>query len=294
MPNFGDQLNVLLCQKLFNITPICSSPQECEAAFVGSLLDDFLYFKRSKLKLAYLKKYLSPKVKIWGSGFIAPENELIKRKNNLPETYFRRISVSAVRGKLSLERLKHLTRQNWNTVAIGDPGLLVNELINPANIKKKYKLGIIPHHIELSGIKRQQNTLNGLLPPDTPLECKAYTTILKDIKDTVLIDMESSPIECLKRIAECETIASSAMHGLIAADSFRIPNIRIITSDKLIGGDYKFNDYYSAYNLSEHNKIDLRNNPVPENFDKQIKSLYSITDEQIKRIKKDLLLSFPF
>ena len=46
------------------------------------------------------------------------------------------------------------------------------------------------------------------------------------------------------------------MHGLIAADSFCIPNIRIILSDNIIGKDFKYNDYYSVFGIENHNKID--------------------------------------
>ena len=47
------------------------------------------------------------------------------------------------------------------------------------------------------------------------------------------------------------------MYGLIVADVLYIPNVRMILSDKISGGDYKFNDYYSAFGLNEHEKIIL-------------------------------------
>lgn len=36
------------------------------------------------------------------------------------------------------------------------------------------------------------------------------------------------------------------MHGLILSDAYNIPNQRIILSDNIIGGNFKFRDYYST------------------------------------------------
>ena len=36
------------------------------------------------------------------------------------------------------------------------------------------------------------------------------------------------------------------MHGLIFADSYGIPNAWIAPHDSMIGGEFKFNDYYST------------------------------------------------
>jgi hypothetical protein len=59
----------------------------------------------------------------------------------------------------------------------------------------------------------------------------------------------SPPKEVISQIAQCNSILSSSLHGLITADSLRIPNIRIEISTAIRGGDWKFNDYYSAFGI---------------------------------------------
>ena len=52
------------------------------------------------------------------------------------------------------------------------------------------------------------------------------------------------PIEqFVDELVSCEMIFSSSLHGLIIADAYNIPNRRVIFGNKLIGGDFKFNDY---------------------------------------------------
>jgi pyruvyltransferase len=55
----------------------------------------------------------------------------------------------------------------------------------------------------------------------------------------------------IDEILECEFIASSSLHGLIASDSYGIPNVRLKISDQIIGGDFKFEDYYEGVSISK-------------------------------------------
>ena len=41
---------------------------------------------------------------------------------------------------------------------------------------------------------------------------------------------------------------SSSLHGLIAADAYGIPNARINLTGRLVGGDFKFEDYALSVN----------------------------------------------
>ena len=69
-PNFGDLLNVTIAKKVFNIDVEHASYSNCEAVFIGSLLE---CLTRSRMNLKYVyRKYRNPIVHIWGTGFIAP------------------------------------------------------------------------------------------------------------------------------------------------------------------------------------------------------------------------------
>jgi hypothetical protein len=50
----------------------------------------------------------------------------------------------------------------------------------------------------------------------------------------------------VKAISECKLILSQSLHGLIVADALGIPNVWIEPSSKMIGGEFKFHDYFST------------------------------------------------
>lgn len=117
-----------------------------------------------------------------------------------------------------------------------------------------------------------------------------------DIPNSKIIDVRQAPLDTLQQIASCDFIVSTAMHGLIAADSLGIPNKWIEVSDKVEGNGYKFKDYYSvfkeysqtSYRLNENETIttskikewqddyNLKLNEVEEISDKLYKALKSI------------------
>lgn len=256
MSNFGDQLNPVLL-KLFGYKPLHTNPNNCKLVAIGSLME--LFFSETPCKIS--KK----QVIVYGTGFIQQQTKKL---------FVRRVlDVRAVRGYSTLERLKGINGVKISpNVVIGDPGLLSALLINKSQIKKKYKLGIIPHYVD-------QN--NPLL---SRIRCKNST----------IIDITQSPEVFMKKIAECENIISSAMHGLIAADSLGTPNIRMILSDNITGGDYKYNDYYSAFGITKHNRIDLRKESFTEKDLEYLKHKYQIKPEQVKQKQQELLKAFPY
>lgn len=257
--NFGDVLNADLAQWL-GITAIESVPAiECDAVFIGSLLHFFLTTEFC------LSRWLYPPVKIWGAGFIsAPTVE--REKLN------RRVDIHAVRGYHSLERLKKITGKKLDKVAVGDPGLLASYLIDTSAITKKHDLGIVPHFVD-----------------------KNHPSLSKiNVKNSMMIDIQQKPLDVLRQISQCNYILSSAMHGLIAADALGIPNVRMIVSDKIIGGDYKYDDYYSALGIVNHHRIDLNSHGFTDNDLPCIAKNYTITRKQVTDIQDALLNAFPY
>lgn len=155
---------------------------------------------------------------IWGSGFLSEEHGLIARPNK----------VLAVRGKLTQKKIKDQFGINCQT--FGDPGFLFKDFYNPDQ-EFEYSIGIIPHFKEMnepivhSIKKRFSNGIN-------------------------VIDPRINIFEFANEVKKCEKILSSSLHGLILAESYGIPTSRIILSEKLIGGDFKFKDYYSGVNVN--------------------------------------------
>jgi pyruvyltransferase len=67
--------------------------------------------------------------------------------------------------------------------------------------------------------------------------------------DVLLINLREPVHKVLADIDACEAITSSSLHGLVAGDALRKPTIQfnVSTSCRIIGGLFKYNDYYSAF-----------------------------------------------
>lgn len=263
-PNFGDLLNIDIFKRLSNIDVVKTDVSECEIVAIGSVFGPF--FSESKMRFKKILKILLKKpVLVWGTGFIEKETKKLYPR--------RRLNVKAVRGFYTLERLKkEKFAKISKTVAIGDPGLLASMLIDTSKIQKKYDLGIIPHYVD------QKNPLLNKI----------------NVKNSIILDITEAPEILLPKIAECKNIISSAMHGLIVSDSLGIPNIRMILSDKIFGGDYKFNDYYSVFGIKKHNRINLNYQTFSESDLNELQKKYTITQEQVHKIQKNLINQFPY
>jgi pyruvyltransferase len=151
---------------------------------------------------------------VWGSGCI--DKGMIGEK---PKKIF------SVRGPLTREEL---LKRNWDCPEIyGDPALLYPLIYNP-KIEKKYKFGFIPHYIEFESAKDRETIKN------------------LELLGVQIIDVCAGSEKFIDELLECEYIISSSLHGLIASDAYGIPNARVNVSNKLIGGDFKFLDYYKS------------------------------------------------
>jgi len=144
------------------------------------------------------------------SGYILGAGFISKRYNRIGNNW----KVKIIRGPLSAKQC------GANNVVFGDPGIMASQIFS-FNSKKYYDLGIVPHKRDLEMVKG-----------------------LKWDKSVKIINPRQVPAKVAKEINECRFIASSSLHGLIFADSFRIPNIHLKFSDQLTGGFHKFDDYY--------------------------------------------------
>ena len=260
--NFGDLLNIDLIEGLSGQKIKQKWVGKAEVVAIGSLLQMLVIPKMTlKKKLSLL---LRKPLIVYGTGFIedTPDKNVV-----------RKLDIRAVRGKASLAKLCELKHVKISkNVVIGDPGLLASLLIDSSKIEKKYDLGIIPHYVD------------------------AENPLLKKIKvkNSIVLDIKQPPYILLSQMAQCKCIISSAMHGLIAADSLGIPNVRMILSDKITGGDYKYNDYYSAFGIKNHNRFDLRKESFTEKDLSELPGKYQIKPDLVRRKKTELLKAFPY
>lgn len=188
---------------------------------------------------------------VWGSGLISKESIC----KSMPK------KVLALRGWHTKNILEKKFSVNID-VALGDPGLLISDFIT-IKCEKKYKYGLILHYVD-------KIILDKCILPDNCL----------------IIDIETDNInKFVTDINSCEKIISSSLHGLIFADSYCIPNAFILLSDKVFGGLFKFNDYFSVFSA-----IRPVNDCVKS---KDLRSLKyaSVCSTELQYIKSDLKTS---
>jgi pyruvyltransferase len=189
---------------------------------------------------------------VWGSGFIKQGEP-----NHLDNLIFH-----AVRGKHSLDRLS-----SGQKIALGDPGILAN-LALPLQREQKYDLGIIPHYID----------------KEHPI-----ITRLSETRNSKVINVLDSPEKVASEIASCSLVLSSSLHGLIISDSYGVPNYWIKLNE-LTGVDYKFKDYYSAFQ-EQPPLLDVRDKLSSENIDSLIGQYQN--KSQLESIQQKLMKAFP-
>lgn len=217
--NWGDDLNMYLLELV--------SGKNIYAAN-KSLLHNRFKLKNYSCIGSILGMYENESTEIWGSGYISDSSKLRKRP----------AKIHSVRGKLTRELL---LSQGFDCPEIyGDPALLVSKFYKPIPIGK-FKLGIIPHYVDL--------------------EIEYIIDFIKHNEDVLLIDVAhyNKWTDVCDKIVSCDFVISSSLHGLIAADSFGIPNVWVKFSDKVYGGNFKFLDYFSSVDRSEKRPIHLQN-----------------------------------
>lgn len=190
---------------------------------------------------------------VWGSGFINERSVFL-----IPPK-----AINAVRGKLTLSVLNKLDFHY--KVPLGDPALLMPKYYLPI-IHKKYKYGVIPHFVDrASGFISKQY-------------CR---------DDTLVINVQKNIFKVIDEILSCEVVYSSSLHGVVIADAYGVEAHRIKIGNKIIGGDFKFNDYASAINRHMNNSMIVDDGTTIEQLDlKRINYNFTINTD-------DLLDSFP-
>jgi pyruvyltransferase len=162
---------------------------------------------------------------IWGSGIISEKTTLLTKPKE----------VLALRG---LNTLKKIREVGGDCDVFGDPVLLFPEIFSAENSVKKYKYGIVPHFKDKSSIGIQK--IHDLQNPEIKI-----------------IDIQSGIEDFVNDILSCENILSSSLHGLILAEAYGIPTCRLVFSEKLLGGDFKFYDYYSGVGITSMDTVFL-------------------------------------
>lgn len=285
MNNFGDGLSPLLIEKLSGIRMDHAYPDKADFVAVGSLFCDGSWTRYSLKRGDTIRDFvrylirrrhtrLSP-AKIWGAGIMLHPR---KRKPYLP---LRSLEIYALRGKLTQKILSEIGACKADQkIAYGDPGLLYPILLDKLP-EKVYDVAVIPHYKDAESGRELHRQL----------VARGVNAVFVDVTN-------QDPLMPVRQIAASRTVLSSSMHGLIVADGFHIPNIRLALSTYDLSqeeADLKFRDYYSAYDLGLPQQWTSQDvlDAGPDLIEK-IRAAYTIPAERVEQVKSDLLVAFPF
>jgi len=159
----------------------------------------------------------------WGSGFISA------RGTPNPANRF-----LAVRGPMTLARLRACGVEPPR--AIGDPALLLPLLYRPKPSTRKYRLGVIPHYVDLGQFLQ-----------------RARSSILARKDDVAVMKIATANVEgFIDVLTQCEMVVSSSLHGVILAQAYGIPALWVQFSHGVIGGGFKFRDYFLSVSIGPY------------------------------------------
>lgn len=205
--NWGDALNPVLIQKISGKTPLIATK------YTYHIKSDPVYSAiGSVLERANTNNCGHGNLVVWGTGFISSQGRLKVQPKK----------ICAVRGPLTRELL---LKQGYECPEIyGDPALLCPKFYRPES-RKRYKLGIIPHYVD-----KNHAAINNI----------------QNNPDVIIIDILGGIRNVVDQICSCQKIASSSLHGIIAADAYGIPSTWIKFSDNVVGNGFKFFDYFKS------------------------------------------------
>lgn len=195
IPNWGDWLTPLLLKRFAHVDAHWTERGTAELVCVGSILGHVI----------------GP----WFKGTIIGAGKLFS-----VQVVPREATILALRGPLTAQGVP-------GNYAIGDPGLLADELVSIES--KCHDLCLVPHW------------------SDTRLANDERFTKF----DHVTVDSSWNPLAVIQTMAESKKVVSSSLHGLILADALHLPRRfepdgADFASD---GGFFKFRDYNAAVGL---------------------------------------------
>ena len=164
--------------------------------------------------LAYFN--FNSKKTFWGSGVISREHKskLVREHNFL-----------AVRGPKS--RKKIIEDGGECPEVYGDPGVLLPILFpkKDFNISKRYKISIFPHWMDYKHVKT------------FPIVKNSHVNV---------IDIRQDYLDVIKDAISSDFLICSSLHALILGEAYGIPSIFCAFGNKLVGGSFKFEDYFNS------------------------------------------------
>jgi hypothetical protein len=158
----------------------------------------------------------TPQSRVWGTGVMDPTNGIGAANPR---------NIYALRGKLTHGALRSAGVAVAD-VPLGDPGFLAPGLLGVARAAApKWRLGLVPHYVDRGD---------------------PHVARLAREAGVVILDVHDEPERFLRALADCRAVASSSLHGLIFAEALGVPNLWVSASGAIVGGAFKFEDWFST------------------------------------------------
>lgn len=177
-------------------------------------------------------------LEIWGAGLISEDSSVRTRPRK----------IHAVRGPHT--RAKLLSVGISCPDVYGDPAILYPLFYRPT-VEDRYEIGIIPHYADLESPELERFANN---------------------EQITIINIRLGIRELVDQVTRCGLIVSSSLHGIIIAESYGIPAVWVRISDRLVGGDFKFLDYYASTERPNAQSLNLSDVSSPNEFASAIPS----------------------
>ncbi len=194
VPNVGDRLSPLLIKHFTGIEADWAPIHDADVVVVGSVLEHIPFGWTGH---------------ILGAGRLLEDSPL----------HLDSAKILAVRGPFSARGIA-------GDFALGDPGLLADELVSVET--RDLEIGVMPHWSDTDLVNREW---------------------VKKLHPTVISPWDD-PMSVISLIGRCKRIITSSLHGVIIADAFGIPRRterapRFIT-DPREGNFFKLRDYNAS------------------------------------------------
>lgn len=170
-------------------------------------------FERKVLFVGSIIHNLAPGDVVIGSGAIAD------RQHHLPDS----ATVVGLRGPRT-RALLGLRK----TVPFGDPGIVAASMFGITRSDPNGRIALIPHHSDAPEVRRLFDR----------------SKLIRDECD--ILDVANTPRNLIDQVSRYDACISSSLHGVIVAESLGIPTIAVSFGDRLIGGAFKFADYFEG------------------------------------------------
>jgi hypothetical protein len=134
-------------------------------------------------------------------------------------------NVHAVRGRLTYSALR-AAGLALRDMPLGDPAYLAPALLGlKRSVTPRFRVGIAAHYVD------------------------RYHPVLRRMMGepgVVDLNVHDSPHSFLSLVAECEAVLSTSLHGLVFAEALGIPSLWLKAGNEIIGGEFKFQDWFST------------------------------------------------